>query len=64
MDEFETEMIYYGSTLGAICVSLGDENEAVWLPWSQIRVEESYYGRGDRITVTMPQWLAEEKRLA
>lgn len=37
----------------------GNRSNAVWLPRSQIEIEE----RGDIILVTMPEWLAKEKGL-
>jgi len=46
-------------TTGAIQVHDGDK--LVWLPKSQIEVEET--GDGKTVIVTLPQWLAEEKGL-
>ena len=38
----------------------GDEETSVWLPLSEIEVEEI---KGMLVEVTMPVWLAKEKRL-
>lgn len=45
----------------AVLVHTGDKEEAVWLPLSQIEIAPS--GVGGIETVTVPQWLAEEKGL-
>lgn len=47
-------------TDAAILVS-DDGEKKVWLPKSQVEFEPD--ARGDGVTVTLPQWLAEEKRL-
>jgi hypothetical protein len=49
------------SSLAILVSDDGDENNAVWLPRSQIE----YYGgdEGDIITVELPDWLAEAKGL-
>lgn len=46
-------------TEAAICVDHGGR-EFAWLPKSQIEIER---GKGGSDIVTMPQWLAEEKRI-
>lgn len=46
----------------AFLVHLGDKEQAVWLPLSQIEIEPN--GAFDGIeTVTLPEWLALEKGL-
>lgn len=41
-----------------------DKDEDVWLPKSQIEIEYGPRRNGSRVaTVTMPQWLAHEKKL-
>lgn len=39
----------------------GDKNKAIWLPLSQIEMEPTK--TPNVFTITMPQWLAEEKGL-
>jgi len=49
------------STEKAILVSDdGNEENAVWLPRSQIEVEVK---QGNIVEVTLPEWLAKEKEL-
>ena len=52
-------------TAAAVLVSdTGEEAKAVWLPLSQVEIEAKPGRPGGReVIVTMPQWLAEEKRL-
>lgn len=38
----------------------GDRDKAVWLPRSQIEIEEK---RGGVVVVTLPTWLAKDKGL-
>ena len=46
----------------AILVSDDDDREnAVWVPLSQVEVEET--GKTGIVVVTMPEWLAEDKGL-
>lgn len=56
----DVELMLMGETAQAIRVEDADEN-TVWLPKSQIEIERRPNDRV--ITVTMPQWLAEEKGL-
>ena len=57
-DLIDIELIKHHETASAILVSEGgDRNTAVWLPLSQIEVEE----KKGSITVTMPKWLATDK---
>ena len=39
----------------------GDDKDAVWLPRSQIEIEPA--SKAGYVTVTMPEWLAQEKGL-
>jgi hypothetical protein len=39
----------------------GDEGQAAWLPFSRITVHPAQ--RGDAYRVTLPKWLALEKKL-
>ncbi len=41
----------------------GDKADAVWLPLSLIEVQERPMGGPHRIIVTLPQWLAEDRKL-
>lgn len=48
-------------TAKAVLFHTGNKEEAVWLPLSQIEVDET--GIGGIVTVTLPEWLAEDKGL-
>lgn len=52
-------------TVAAVLVSdTGLEKDAVWLPLSQVEIEPSpSHAQGREVTVTLPQWLAQEKEL-
>lgn len=45
----------------AVLVHTGNKEEAVWLPLSQIEISPT--GVGGIETVTVPEWLADEKGL-
>lgn len=45
----------------AVLFHTGNREEAAWLPLSQVEVEET--GVGGIVTVTLPEWLAQEKGL-
>lgn len=45
----------------ANAIQVHDGDNLVWLPKSQIEIEET--GDGKTLIVTLPQWLAEEKGL-
>jgi hypothetical protein len=51
------------STPRAILVSEDEESDKVWLPRSQIEIEDDSIDHGP-VNITLPQWLAEEKSLA
>jgi len=55
------DLTFVRSTVAAILVQDPDESE-IWLPQSQIDWPEDA-DRGDIITVSMPEWLAEDKGL-
>jgi len=46
----------------AVLVHTGDKDKAVWLPFSQIEIEPNDAFPGIE-TVTLPEWLAQEKEL-
>lgn len=48
-------------TAKAVLVHTGLKEKAIWLPLSQIEIEET--GIGEIFTVTLPEWLALEKGL-
>jgi hypothetical protein len=50
------------SALAILVSDDGDEDNAVWLPRSQIEYDRNA-AVGDEITMTMPEWLAEDKGL-
>lgn len=45
----------------AVLFHTGNKEEAAWLPLSQVEVSET--GVGGIFTVTLPEWLAQEKGL-
>ena len=45
----------------AVLFHTGDKSKAVWLPLSQVEVDDT--GIGGIETVTLPMWLAQEKGL-
>lgn len=53
--------VHRTSERAALVSTSGDFNDAVWVPLSQ--VELMPFGKGDRSTMDIPQWLAEEKGL-
>lgn len=65
-DDNETDIIckYVSSTDKAILVEIDGDKE--WIPISQIRdasVDLDDLEKGDPLTITIPEWLAEEKGL-
>lgn len=48
-------------TEGAVLVTLGMPDEAVWLPKSKVEIEPS--DTEGLVTVTLPEWLATERGL-
>ena len=48
-------------TAKAVLVHTGIKEKAIWLPLSQLEIEET--GIGEIFTVTLPEWLALEKGL-
>jgi hypothetical protein len=59
----EIEVEYVHQTENALRVSDGT-NDSIWLPKSQIEYDEDIeLTKGKMISVTMPDWLAEEKEL-
>ena len=40
-----------------------NRDDAVWFPKAELEIDQTRFGPGDYIDVTMPQWLAEEKEL-
>jgi len=61
-DLIDVAVIRHAETEKAILVSeTEDKKDAVWLPKSQIEVEND--GHKNFVTVTLPEWLAKEKGL-
>lgn len=59
-DLIDVSLHWHGETAKAIKVSEdGRKDGAMWLPKSQIEFERN----GEEVTVTMPEWLAEDKGL-
>jgi hypothetical protein len=48
-------------TARAVLFHTGDKSEAVWLARSQIEIEET--GIGGIVTVSLPEWLADDRGL-
>lgn len=60
-DTIELTMTIHRATLRAVLASdNGEEENAVWLPLSQISIREL---GGCFSEITLPEWLAEEKGL-
>lgn len=60
-DVIDVAVHLHARTEKAILVSdSGDKAKAVWLPLSQIEIEEKGGGVGE---ITLPEWLALEKGL-
>lgn len=63
-DVTDYEVQIHASTDKAIKVSTdGERDNAVWLPLSQIEVERKPPPKDNFATITVPDWLAEEKGL-
>lgn len=59
-DLVDVEVFKHAETGKAILVSdTGDKKDAVWLPKSQVEIEDD----GKTVTVTLPEWLAQDKGL-
>ncbi len=60
-DLVDIEMQLHAKTSKAVLVSDdGDKAKAVWLPLSQVEVEEK---AGGIVIITMPEWLAIQRGL-
>ncbi len=61
-DIIDLDVKVHASTALAVLVSEdGEEGSAVWLPLSQVEIDST--ARDAETTVSVPQWLAEEKGL-
>lgn len=61
-DLTDIAVIRHAETERAILVSeTGNKDDAVWLPKSQVEIENDGYK--NFVTVTLPEWLAAEKGL-
>lgn len=61
-DLVDVSAVRMAETASAILVSeTGERENAVWLPKSQVEVEND--GHANFVTVTMPEWLAKAKGL-
>jgi hypothetical protein len=61
MELVDVSVAVHHRTEKAILVSTdGNKQDAVWVPLSQVEIED----RGRYVVLTMPAWLAIEKRLA
>jgi len=53
-------VIFQHATERAICVRETEDGEDIWLPLSQIEVDDDA-DRGEVIDLTAPDWLLEDK---
>lgn len=61
-DLTEVTVARHAETEKALLVSdTGNEDDAVWLPKSQIEIEN--IGEANSVVVTLPEWLAHDKGL-
>ena len=61
-DLIDVEVVVHAETAKAVLVSDdGDYENSVWLPRSQIEIEKRERGR--MATITLSEWLAEERGL-
>lgn len=65
--EIEISCVFVHKTNGAILIKeTEDHEESIWIPISQISDCDKNLQdlkKGDFITITIPEWLAEEKEL-
>ncbi|WP_022727254.1 hypothetical protein [Fodinicurvata sediminis] len=55
-----TAQLHHQTEKAVLVSSDGDRENAVWLPLSQIEVED---GKDGLVDITCPEWLAHEKGL-
>ena len=55
-------VIFQHATARAVCVRETEDGEDIWLPLSQIEVDDDAE-RGEEIDLTAPDWLLEDKGL-
>lgn len=60
-DVIEIDGAIEARTEKAVLFHTGDKEQAVWLPLSQVEVDET--GSPGIATVTLPEWLATDKGL-
>lgn len=58
------DLLYIGQTDRALHVRRSEDDEAFWLPKSQIEFEDKEYRRHEAVQVAIPDWLAEKHDLA
>jgi hypothetical protein len=64
-DQIDISVVLHADPTSALAILVsddGDEDNAVWLPRSQIEYDEKAR-KGDVITVTLHEWLAKDKGL-
>jgi hypothetical protein len=64
-DLVEVEAIFQTVTDRAVCVKDDEDGEDIWLPFSVciFAPNPNTLDRGDTITASVPEWLAERKGL-
>ena len=61
-DLIDVRVFVHAETVKAVLVSEdGDHENSVWLPKSQVEIENDLHGR--TATITLPEWLAMDKGL-
>lgn len=64
-DTLEIRMVWHFTSDRAVKVSQTPGSAAIWLPLAEIEMSPIVTSKGVRyVDLTIPQWLAEEKRLA
>ncbi len=59
----DIDVVFHHQTDKAILVAVDEETEPVWLPKSQVEIEDDDLIRGFLVCVTLPEQLALEKGL-
>lgn len=63
-DLTDLTLTFHAETDAAVLVSDdGDREKAIWLPKSQIELDDDNPSEGDSVEVTLPFWLAKKEGL-
>ena len=58
----DLEVIFIHATEKAVLVKAEEDSDEIWLPLSQVEID-GFEQRGEVVTISLPQPLAEEKGL-